>query len=74
MEVIDSAIRSIPKFIRGKLGRKGLNGWLNALKEGAWMIYEGTILAGQRYPIKEIVVTPRQKLPIPGVRKLYTDL
>ena len=69
MEVIDSPIRSIPRFVRGKLGRKELNGWLNALKEGAWMIYEGTILAGQRYPIKEIV-TPRQKLPIPGVRKL----
>jgi hypothetical protein len=74
MEMIDSDIRSIPKFIRDKLGRKVLNWWLKALKEGLWMIYEGTILAGSWYPIKEIVVTPTQKLPIPGIRKLYIDL
>jgi hypothetical protein len=74
MKVIDSAIRSISKFIRGKLGRKGLPWWLNALKEGAWVIYEGTIPAGNRYPIKAIVVTLIPKWPIPRPRKEYIDI
>ncbi len=71
--MINSAIRSIPHFVRDKLGIKRLKGWLTALKEGAWMVYEGTILAGIWVPRKVIVVTTTPKLPIPRRRKLYSD-
>ncbi len=62
MEVKGTAINSIPEFILGKFGKEGLNQWLNALSEGARKIYGGAILAGNWYPIKEIMVEPTRKM------------
>jgi hypothetical protein len=62
MEVKGTAINSIPEFILKRFGKEGLNQWLNALTEGARKIYGGAILAGNWYPIKEIMVEPTRKM------------
>jgi len=58
MEVKGTAINSIPEFIVKKFGKEGFNQWLAAINEKARKVYEGHILAGNWYPMKEIMLEP----------------
>jgi hypothetical protein len=62
MQVKGTAISSIPEFIAGKFGKEGLNQWLSALTENAKKVYQGAILAGNWYPVNEIMIEPTRKM------------
>lgn len=62
MQVKGTAINSIPEFIRRKFGPEGLSKWLNALSESARRVYNGAVLAGNWYPVKEIMEEPTRKM------------
>jgi hypothetical protein len=62
MEVKGTAINSIPEFIVKKFGKEGFNQWLSAINETARQVYEKPILAGNWYPLKEIMIEPTKKM------------
>jgi len=62
MDVKGTAIVAIPKFIVKKFGKEGLDRWLAAINKEARKVYQGSILVGNWYPIKEIMIEPTQKM------------
>jgi hypothetical protein len=62
MDVKGTAINSIPEFIVKKFGKEGFNQWLAAINEKARKVYEGNVLAGNWYPMKEVMVEPTRMM------------
>jgi hypothetical protein len=62
MDVKGTAISSIPEFIAKRFGKEGLTRWLSSLTETARKVYERPILAGNWYPLKEIMLEPTKKM------------
>ena len=62
MDVKGTAISSIPDFIVKRFGKESLIRWLNTLTETAQKVYEKPILAGNWYPLKEVMIEPTKKM------------
>ncbi|MCP4216440.1 MAG: hypothetical protein GY765_17450 [bacterium] len=58
MEIRGLTLKSIPKFIRKRFGKKGLENWLDVISAEAYTVYGGTIDVEDWYPLKTMLIEP----------------
>ncbi len=58
MEVRGAVLKTIPKFIRKKFGKKGLEQWLDTISVEAYTAYNVTIDNNEWYPLKKVLIEP----------------
>jgi hypothetical protein len=62
MKVKGIAIITIPLFIKERLGKGGLNQWIDALTPEARKVYQASVLVSVWYPLKELLIEPLRKM------------